>query len=610
VPKIIKLLPYVEIDRNALRISPNVQLVDPKFYKRGSVDILIRAEFFFEWLEPGRIELGNKRPILQNTQVDWVIARSFTNRFALTIGDSRVATALVCLIEHCDTLNKNLQQFWALDDYRCKAYLDASHMSLVDESEQESVRPVIYLSHHGVIKETTKVLSSTTKLHAVFDASSKINSGKSLNDVLRVGTTSQNSLFEIVICFRFYIERTRDGVTMRFIAHKWCFNCEEVMESMPMHLRETTSSLCIDQGSSIALDLRRCVGGRLQHSSWAFERKRLIILSEKSRFSRLLFMREHQRLLHEGQLQLLISIRERYWPVRGRDLARCVCRECVRCARARPRELSQMIGSLPRDKVCFSIAESKSYVALFVFFATKKRVIGNAHLTFEEFSTIFVQIEVCLNSRPLSLLSSDPTDLEPLISGHFLIGGPMVSIPECDLTDLRGRTSERIFPDTPPQSSDSFHLISPRRSPSLTNSTDSVEFLEEILSRPPRSYFRILESDTFESLITQFPRVTIASIPRNKPAIICQWCDKPGHLANNYWKKQNEQRNSENKTRIVCQILEVQVPTLRLKPLNELFDNYEGYQLETADMQAKFIYPKNNQENCEVYYSNADNIII
>ena len=73
--------------------------------------------------------------------------------------------------------------------------------------------------------------------------------------------------------------------------------------------------------------------------------------------------------------------------------------------------------------------------------------------------------------------------------------------------------TERIFPDTPPQSSESSHPISPRRSPSPTNSTDSVEFLEEILPSL-RSYFRILESDTFESLISQFPRVTTASIPQ------------------------------------------------------------------------------------------------
>ena len=73
--------------------------------------------------------------------------------------------------------------------------------------------------------------------------------------------------------------------------------------------------------------------------------------------------------------------------------------------------------------------------------------------------------------------------------------------------------TERIFPDTPLQSSESSHPISPRRSPSPTNSTDSVEFLEEILPSL-RSYFRILESDTFESLISQFPRVTTASIPQ------------------------------------------------------------------------------------------------
>ncbi|XP_018341338.1 PREDICTED: proline-rich receptor-like protein kinase PERK12 [Trachymyrmex septentrionalis] len=73
--------------------------------------------------------------------------------------------------------------------------------------------------------------------------------------------------------------------------------------------------------------------------------------------------------------------------------------------------------------------------------------------------------------------------------------------------------TESIFPDTPPQSSDSSIPISPRGISFPTNSTDSVEFLEEIPPPPPRSYFSILESDTLESLITQFPRTTTASIP-------------------------------------------------------------------------------------------------
>lgn len=79
--------------------------------------MFIGVEFFFEcFLEPGRIE--NDRPILQNIQFGCVIAELFTNSFASTIGDSRAVTALVCSIEHCDTLNKNLQQFWALENYR------------------------------------------------------------------------------------------------------------------------------------------------------------------------------------------------------------------------------------------------------------------------------------------------------------------------------------------------------------------------------------------------------------------------------------------------------------------------------------------------------------
>ena len=57
-------------------------------------------------------------------------------------------------------------------------------------------------------------------------------------------------------------------------------------------------------------------------------------------------------------------------------------------------------------------------------------------LTFEELTTTLTQIEACLNSRPLTPLSTDPTDLNALTPAHFLVGDSLFSIPDPDLTEI------------------------------------------------------------------------------------------------------------------------------------------------------------------------------
>lgn len=59
-----------------------------------------------------------------------------------------------------------------------------------------------------------------------------------------------------------------------------------------------------------------------------------------------------------------------------------------------------------------------------------KRVMGDSVLTQEEFQTLTARIEAILNSRPLTPLSSDPRDYQVLPPGHFLIGRPLVALPE------------------------------------------------------------------------------------------------------------------------------------------------------------------------------------
>lgn len=64
-----------------------------------------------------------------------------------------------------------------------------------------------------------------------------------------------------------------------------------------------------------------------------------------------------------------------------------------------------------------------------------RRVVGDHSLTYEELSTLLCEIEACLNSRPLTALTDDPTDPQPLTPAHFLIGRPSFLIPQPRITE-------------------------------------------------------------------------------------------------------------------------------------------------------------------------------
>ncbi|XP_076383133.1 uncharacterized protein LOC143260696 [Megalopta genalis] len=64
-----------------------------------------------------------------------------------------------------------------------------------------------------------------------------------------------------------------------------------------------------------------------------------------------------------------------------------------------------------------------------------KRVVGVELFTFENLNTLIINIDAILNSRPLTPISSDPTDLLALTPGHFLIGDALTSLRERDLGD-------------------------------------------------------------------------------------------------------------------------------------------------------------------------------
>lgn len=58
------------------------------------------------------------------------------------------------------------------------------------------------------------------------------------------------------------------------------------------------------------------------------------------------------------------------------------------------------------------------------------KAIGNSSLTYEELSTMLIQIEAILNSRPLCPLNDDPESYTALTPAHFLVGSALIAPPE------------------------------------------------------------------------------------------------------------------------------------------------------------------------------------
>lgn len=95
-----------------------------------------------------------------------------------------------------------------------------------------------------------------------------------------------------------------------------------------------------------------CVGGRIRNAlGFYYEKKHPILISGKHYFSKLLFQYQHKQMMHSGPQAFLYHLRESWWPIGGRDLARKVVNECIICKRIRGKTLLPIMGNLPEQRV-------------------------------------------------------------------------------------------------------------------------------------------------------------------------------------------------------------------------------------------------------------------
>lgn len=93
------------------------------------------------------------------------------------------------------------------------------------------------------------------------------------------------------------------------------------------------------------------VGGRIQKAKVSDEQRHPVILHNKHFLTILIMRHTHEILLHCGPQQLLNSMRQQFWPISGRSLARFIVRRCVICFKAKPITTDYLMGNLPECRV-------------------------------------------------------------------------------------------------------------------------------------------------------------------------------------------------------------------------------------------------------------------
>ncbi|XP_055714396.1 uncharacterized protein LOC129808634 [Phlebotomus papatasi] len=153
------------------------------------------------------------------------------------------------------------------------------------------------------------------------------------------------------------------------------------------------------------------VGGRLQNSGESFASKHPILLP-KSLLTIHLMRFEHVQQLHAGPCLLLATIRQTYWPLSGRNLARKIVHECVTCAKANPKPEHQIMGNLPSPRVRFANA----FISTGVDFAgpvmIRSCLIRSVYSRRQSNVKAYIAIFVCMATKavhiePVSALSTE-----------------------------------------------------------------------------------------------------------------------------------------------------------------------------------------------------------
>ncbi|KAL0892639.1 hypothetical protein ABMA27_014364 [Loxostege sticticalis] len=272
--KVVNNLPNTSLPNNEYSYLQGIQLADPEYHVSKPIDILFDVKVYSEIIMSGLLRGKTNEPIAQQTKLGWILSGNVSSTFNCHVVISNMEdmsrfweieevtdnnmTKLTEREQWCEDFYesttkrgqdgryevrlpmtekfeerlgpskpKAIAQFRQLesrllknellnDNYKMfmEEYITLGHMKKCVTKKE----PSCFLPHHDVHKQE----STTTKLRVVFNASSKTQSGYSLNDLMECGPKLHNDIQGLLINWR----------SFRFV---YSADCEKMYRMILVH---------------------------------------------------------------------------------------------------------------------------------------------------------------------------------------------------------------------------------------------------------------------------------------------------------------------------------------------------------------------------------------
>ncbi|XP_068692435.1 uncharacterized protein [Montipora foliosa] len=168
---------------------------------------------------------------------------------------------------------------------------------------------------------------------------------------------------------------------------------QEILKSDKYPQMKSSLALCQDEEGILRSQ------GRIGMSSLPYDTRFPILLPRSQYFTKLVILKCHDQVMHNGVAKTLVQVRSRYWIVKGRQMVKSITNKCVLCKKLEGRPY----GTPPTSQLPgFRLSDEFAFKSIGVDLAGPVYIKDIYHKS-DDMDKAYVVLYTCASSRAVYL---------------------------------------------------------------------------------------------------------------------------------------------------------------------------------------------------------------